>query len=212
LFVELIDQLRCLRPPPHEESWLVASAERTVDRDIMDGILGCPICRAQYPIARGIAHFGLDRHPARSVLPDEQEAMRLAAFLDLADPRGYAVITASLGAHAPLLRQLTDVQLLLVNPPAEIQMGGGLSGLTVAETLPLAAGSARGVAVDSRSSPELLRSAVAAVAPGGRIMAPATFPVPSGVKELVRDDRVWVAERQPEPSTSRPIALHRHRG
>ena len=178
----------------------------------MDGVLGCPICRAQYPIARGIAHFGLDWQAARPVRPDEQEAMRLAAFLDLADPRGYAVITGSVGSHAPLLRQLTDVQLLLVNPPAEIQMGGGLSGLTVVETLPLAAGSARGAALDPRSSPELLRSAVAAVAPGGRVVAPATFPVPSGVTELVRDDRVWVAERTREPSTSRPMTLHRHRG
>jgi hypothetical protein len=109
------------------------------------------------------------------------------------------------------MQQLTDVQLLLVNPPAEIHMGGGLSGLTVSESLPLAAGSARAAALGRDSSPELLRSAIAAVAAGGRVVGPASLTVPFGVTELVRDERVWVGERKAESAASRPIALHRHR-
>jgi hypothetical protein len=37
MFIELVDALRC--PVPHEESWLVASADRMEARHIVDGTL-----------------------------------------------------------------------------------------------------------------------------------------------------------------------------
>jgi len=44
MFSELVDVLRC--PRPHEESWLVLAAHRLDGRDIMAGVLGCPVCHA----------------------------------------------------------------------------------------------------------------------------------------------------------------------
>src|SRR3954462_15554710 len=55
MFVEIVDALRC--PRAHEESWLVLAAQRTEDRHVLEGTLGCPVCHATYPIHGGIAEF-----------------------------------------------------------------------------------------------------------------------------------------------------------
>ena len=90
-------------------------------------------------------------------------------------------------------------------------MRDGISGLTTpaGPALPLAAGSARGVAVDDEIQPERLQSALEVLTAGGRIVAPIALPIPSGVTELARDDRHWVAERMPAPRTSGIVSLHR---
>src|SRR5690348_10899014 len=108
MFIELVDALRC--PVPHEESWLVASATRMEARHIVEGTLGCPVCRAEYPIRRGVVHFRRDPSPrarsADSPRRDPAEAMRLAAFLGLADAGGFAVLLGAWGAQASALREL----------------------------------------------------------------------------------------------------------
>ena len=91
MFIELVDALRC--PNAHEESWLVASAARMEFRHIVEGTLGCPVCKAQYPVRRGVVDFrraGTSTVPQHAP-PDETEAARLAAFLDLTDRAGFAV-------------------------------------------------------------------------------------------------------------------------
>jgi len=210
MFIELVDVLRCLNA--HEETWLVLAAERMKGRHVVDGVLGCPICRAEYPISAGVAHFGRSA-PAEtpSAPPDENETVRLAALLDLTDARGCALLVGETGIHAPRLRDFSDVQLLLVDPPPGIEMRDGISGLTTpaGPALPLAAGSARGVAVDDEIQPERLQSALEVLTAGGRIVAPIALIVPSGATELARDDRHWVAERMPAPRTSGIVSLHR---
>ena len=60
MFLELVDSLRCVRT--HEDSWLIARADELVDRHIVQGELGCPVCEARYPIRDGVADFrGADR-------------------------------------------------------------------------------------------------------------------------------------------------------
>ena len=209
MFVELIDHLRCLRP--HEESWLVASAANTDSRSILAGVLGCPICRAEYPISNGIADFGHPPRPTTVIPPDETEALRLAALLDLTDARGYVILVGENGAHARLMQRFSDVQLLLVNPPSGLQMGAGVSGLTTSGVLPLAAGSARAVALGDMATVDDLRAAADAVRPGGRVVAPVTLDVPDDVAELARDERRWVGERAAAAAPTRPIVLRRGR-
>ena len=63
MFIELVDALRC--PRTHEESWLVLAASRIEARHIQEGALGCPVCRAEYPIRDGIVDLRLDRTVAR---------------------------------------------------------------------------------------------------------------------------------------------------
>jgi uncharacterized protein YbaR (Trm112 family) len=198
MFIELVDVLRC--PRAHEKIWLVLAARRVDDRDVMEGTLGCPVCKAEYPIVDGVAHFdgGTPRLTAAAAAPPEDDALRLAALLDLADPRGFAVLVGQTAAYGPLIATMTDVQLLLVDPPAGIRMGLGLSGLTTppnAAMFPLAAGSARAVALDSSAGSEQVHAAVDLLRAGGRLVAPASIDVPEGLTELARDEQVFVAER-----------------
>jgi len=201
VFIELVDVLRC--PNPHAETWLVLAAEKIDGRDVMSGTLGCPICHAEFSIVDGVARFreGEDLGGG-SAPPDENEAMRLAALLDLSDSRGYAILVGNTGRHAPLLRAMTDVQLMLINPPPRVGMGFGLSGLTTAASsgLPLAAASARAIALDDRTTPEQLAAVLTALAAGGRVLAPVRLALPDGLSELARDDRHWLAERVAAPS------------
>lgn len=199
MLIDLVDQLRC--PEPHEEIWLVTAAVRTVERDIMDGLLGCPICRAEYPIRDGTVYF-VERTPeqAPAASPQSQEeAMRLAAFLDLGEPRGYAALVGEWGSQARVTQLLTDVHLLLVNPPRDVEMGQGLSGIVVSDVLPLSRSVLRGIAFDASASAALVASALPAIRARGRVVGPASLPVPAGVTELVRDARVWVGEREAAP-------------
>ncbi|HEY2855606.1 MAG TPA: hypothetical protein VGJ18_22375 [Gemmatimonadaceae bacterium] len=212
MFSELVDVLRC--PRPHEESWLVLAAHRLNGRDIMAGVLGCPVCHAEYPIADGVARFVNAPDASSAGASNEDEALRLVALLDLTGARGYAVVLGDLTNHAVRMRELTDVQLLLVNPPTDLATGSGLSGLTIGRAwtaLPLAGASARAIAFDDRTTPAQLASGIEVVAPGGRILAPVALSLPDGLTELVRDDRQWLAERQQAPRSSGIISLQRRK-
>lgn len=211
MFVEIVDALRC--PRPHEESWLVLAARRTEERHVLEGTLGCPVCRAEYPIHDGIADFTADAPVDRSAtgaLNALSPADHLAAMLNLGDALGFAVLVGAWGARADELVELLDAPpLLLVEPPAGVKMGHGLSGIRAGATLPLATGAARAVATDS-VDPARVAEAARVTRVGGRLVAPAESRVPEGVRELVRDATVWVGERQVLPSA--PVTLHVRRG
>jgi uncharacterized protein YbaR (Trm112 family) len=205
MFIELVDSLRC--PVAHEDSWLVAASTRTEFRHIVEGTLGCPVCRASYPVRRGVADFrrGATALTTPQVMPDEQEATRLAAFLDLTDRAGFAVLMGEWSAHAPVLRGLVETPIIIVDPPEGMEGEPGISAIRCDGELPLAVGSARGIALDGGSDARVA-SAVRATRTKGRIVAPATLPIPPGATELVRDERAWVAER--DAATSPLVALH----
>ena len=209
MFIELVDALRC--PRPHEESWLVLAASRLEYRHVRAGTLGCPVCHAEYPIRDGIVDFRLaddDAPNQASSQPDRAPgiaehvaAETLAAMLNLGDALGFAVLIGEWTRLAEGLLQGLDhpPPLLLVDPIAGIEMAPGLSGVRTGVALPLAAGAARAVAVDGIDD-KRLASAAHATRAGGRLLAPARASVPAGVRELARDDSVWVGEREAPPA------------
>ena len=210
MFVEIVDALRC--PRDHEESWLVLAARRTEERHVLEGTLGCPVCRAEYPIHDGIADFtdGAATRAATGALHTLPPADHLAAMLNLGDALGFAVLVGAWGTRADALIEIVDAPpLLLVDPPAGVVMWHGLSGIRAGAKLPLATGAARAVATDS-ADPARVAEAVRVARVGGRVVAPADAPVPQEVRELVRDDVLWVAERLALPSA--PVTLHVRRG
>ena len=195
---EIVDTLRCLGA--HEESWLVAAADVTEDRHIMRGILGCPSCHARYPIEGGTADFtgGRPRHVA--VEPDGpplevDDAVKLAAMLDLTDAGGYVLLLGRWARLASALREIVPVMVIVANAPPDVVMGEGVSGLHVGDRIPLAASSARGAAIDG-GSVALAESAIAAVRSGGRVVGETTLERPADVEPLARDDRHWVGTRR----------------
>jgi uncharacterized protein YbaR (Trm112 family) len=202
MFIPLVDSLRC--PRAHAETWLVASIDRAEDRDLLEGTLGCPQCLAEYPVRDGVVHFSADVTRAEFIAPNEQDATRLAAALDLTDPRMTAVLHGSWGAHAPLVRAMSPAQIILVNPPEGIVSGDGIS-IVLADRAPLAQSSAQAVAVDSQPSETMLASLESALAGGRRMLAPVSVQVPEHFTELVRDDEVWVASLETKVTVSAPI-------
>jgi hypothetical protein len=107
---------------------------------------------------------------------------------------------------AGALRSITPVSVMALNPMPDVEMGEGVSGIRAFVRVPVLAGSAHGVALDSTSISSandalLLQSAVGSVKPMGRVVGPVSLPVPSGVTELLRDDEHWVGARE----TVRPL-------
>jgi hypothetical protein len=220
VFIELVDQLRCVRA--HEDSWLVAASQRMSGRHIVDGQLGCPVCEARYPVRAAVADFrtvGVApaaapfAAPFASVVgdpvPDAEEAMRLAALLALDEVRAPVVLVGAWGGLASLLLAMAPAVYLVVNPAAPVEERPEISALLAAGALPLAAGVAHGVALDAAGAADdgLVAGAVHALRGGGRLVAPAWAPLPTGVRELARDERHWVAER--DAAASAPVALRR---
>jgi uncharacterized protein YbaR (Trm112 family) len=191
VFVELIEMLRC--PRPHAESQLVVAAGSTVDRHITAGTLGCPVCNAEFSIANGVARFDKSsKTPAAK--PHPETALKLAALLDLSDPRGFALLTGAYCAQLDGLQRLVEASIVLQNPPGDV--GGIPAGLIVcADVAPFAPSSLRAAAIDASTSEALRASIVRCVQDGGRIIGPISMPVPADVNELDRDSEIWVGER-----------------
>jgi uncharacterized protein YbaR (Trm112 family) len=179
--IELVDLLRC--PHAHAESWLVATAERMVGRDIVEGQLGCPVCEAVYPITGGAVLF--TPATAAEQRAEGDDVLRTAALLNLAEPGGVVVLVGAWSVYARPLANIVDAHVLVIDPSDRVE---GVSAIYADGGIPLAAGAARAVATDAPDA------VVLALRPGGRILSPAAVRVPPGVRELARDQRHWVGE------------------
>ncbi len=208
MFVELIELLRC--PRVHEEAQLVAAASRTEARHIVDGILGCPVCNAEFPIVNGVVRIEEPETATPWEEPSAEVGMRLAAFLELTDARGFALLCGRWAAHADVIQRLTETSLILVNPPPRLPSDIAAGVVLAREVIPFAAGSARAAAIAETASPEFARSAVRAVRPGGRLVGSAALAVPAGVSEIARDEHMWVGGKASSPEKpARLVPLRR---
>ena len=205
MFIELIESLRC--PRPHEDSWLVGAFDTVVDRHVRAGRLGCPVCRAEYPIVNGTVWF--DPEPAAELHTDRDAtsidadaALRLAAMLDLASPGGIVVLEGEWTRAAGMLAGFVEARLLLLNPPAGVVERDALSGIVCRDAVPIAAASCRGIAIHAVAAAErLARSVAVAMRTRGRLVIPAAAPMPEGFEVLARDASWAVAERSaPAPA------------
>ena len=212
MFLELVDSLRCVRV--HEDSWLVARADALVDRHIVRGELGCPVCGARYPVEEGVADFSLGISTLfdggdRSVAEAGELAVRAAALLGLDEPGGLVVLAGAWTAAADEILEMTEsVMLLALDYSPALKSGGALSLARIAGVLPLAAGSVRGIALDgAHATPSLLAGAERALAPGARLIAPASALLSPSLRELARDAEHWVAVATAGPRPSAPVSI-----
>ena len=219
MHIELVDCLRC--PQPHADSWLVAAVTRFDGRDIVDGELGCPICRRRYPVREGEADF-TDRESSASdgaespVATTDGEAprtpdellLRARALLDLREEGGIVLLGGTRGAVALMLEEIPVMTLLLNRSPGAAPPGRYPSALRTATAPSIAPGALRGAWLDASTASDATVVAVArALRVGGRLLAPASTPVPPGLRVLARDAQEWVAES--DGRTSAPITLKR---
>ncbi|MDQ8154264.1 MAG: hypothetical protein P3B98_06330 [Gemmatimonadota bacterium] len=192
MLVDLIDRLRC--PKPHGDTWLVAAASRTEHRHLVDATLGCHICGAEYTLRAGELWFG-DATEETPMPVSEGETLRTAALLGAVE-RGLYLLDGGWASLAASLGELLDVDLLLADPPAIARGAAAGRGILrgVGDRWPLASASLHGLAL-SRATEPRLDDAVRVLRAGGRLIAPASAPVPAGIRELTRDGRHWVAEK-----------------
>jgi uncharacterized protein YbaR (Trm112 family) len=199
MHLEVVGSLRC--PAGHDTTWLVARTDRLDARHIMEGVLGCPICGAEYRIERGTARLGPPVRGEDEPIPDA--AIRAAALLDLTTPQGLVLLAGAWAAAAVEIAALVEqIHILALDAPDESPPPGlGVSSVEAGHSIPLASGSARGIALDAaHASASMVAQAAESLRAGGRLLAPAGVAVPSALVELARDDRWWVAERRPQPS------------
>ena len=135
--------------------------------------------------------------------------MRLAAFLELTDARGFALLCSRWAIHLEFLGRLTETPIVAVNPSLAMPVRLA-AGAIRAKVIPFAQGSARAFALGNTSSSDIIASGVRAVRAGGRVLGPATLPVPEGVTEIVRDEEMWVGEKNAAPEGApRLVSLKR---
>jgi hypothetical protein len=203
VFIELIDLFRCINA--HEDTWLVASFKTVSSRFVIDGTLGCPICSAKYHITAGVADFTagaeLPRRTAgqaAATLEREELATRAGAFLNATEPGATVVLGGRWASGAQELSLIAESRVLALNAQSGVEESETVGLLLVGSAIPVAPGSALGVALDASFPAEILASAVKAVRPGGRIVGPTETPPPAGLTVLAHDENYWVAEKAPE--------------
>ena len=149
MHIELTELLRC--PEPHEQDPLVLSTGEMAGRMVRTGLVGCPVCRKEYPIVKGLVYFTRGRGKAEggkgSRFPPA-DAQTIQAVLDLSGPGGYVVLLGSATRHAVgLARLMAGVHFVGANPPPDAEELPVLSLVECATNIPLRQSIARGVVV-----------------------------------------------------------------
>lgn len=219
----------------HEASVLVAISSETVERYIVQGVLGCPVCGAEYPIVDGVTYFEPrdeardnaitgDPHPlaAGDAVDAGDAVLALAAQLAVREGRGVYAMAGYDVDLALALRRIVPTRLIVMNPidrsrayarmaPA---LGGAPAGIVCVRegsALPFATASLDAIALAPHQSARLPQCA-RTLRTGARLVARVSEALPAGFRELVRDGSVWVAERQAiegDAIASAPVQLRR---
>src|SRR5216110_2751166 len=201
--------LRC--PEPHGEAFLVTSTGEMLGRMVRSGILGCPICRREFPIVKGIVNFagsgmrdaGCEppadaTHPA-SRIPHPVDSETLQALLDLSGPGGYVVLVGSAARHAVGLAGLMGgIHFVAINAPSEVEELPVLSLLACAKMIPLRGAMARSLVVGADwAGDPWLGEAQRVLLRGRRLVIEAErVKPPSGVTQLAIGEGLWVGEKR----------------
>ena len=209
MFTELIDTLRC--PQLHAESWLVATSTRTGNRHILDGTLGCPVCKATFAIVEGEVLFGSAPVLRSAITLDDDAAFRLAAQLHLLEAPKPILLAGQWSRAVPALRRIVPTVTMFVGSATSVVVQDErVRTLRLpASVFPLAAGALRGLALDrTHAAAPYLRDAARVVGTRGRLVVPVHVELDATVWTVLASDAdVTVAERLPVASA--PIALRR---
>jgi uncharacterized protein YbaR (Trm112 family) len=197
MFIELTDHLRC--PAEHAESFLVLIPDEMSGREVLRGVLGCPVCQREYPIREGVVHFW--EGTAASPEPPAGGAVNagaIAAFLGLEGPGGYVGLIGEAAGLAPALgAHLPGIHLVAVNPPGGITLDQSIS-LLLSPGIPFKRKSLRGIVLGRPFGAEAgwAAGALQAVLPGLRAVGHGPTPGFDGFELLGEAEGWWVGKRR----------------
>ncbi len=199
MFIELSEFLRC--PEPHDETFCVVAPEEMVGRMIVRGVVGCPICRREYPIDAGVVRFGGAAEAAGAAGAAEPDAVW--ALLGLTSPGGFVVLVGSAARLAvPLAERMGGVHLVGVNAPGDIPASPALSLLAHPDRIPLRQAMARGVVLGAESATEpWVTEGVRVLLPGLRLVAAADSLSTPGLDQLAAGNGLWVGQKHGKRET-----------
>lgn len=195
MFIELTDHLRC--PADHPEQYLVLLPDRIVERSVIAGSLGCPVCGRTWVVAEGVAELG--GPPPAPAAGAALDPAAMHALLGLAGPGGYAALVGSAAlAWRGLAAALKGVALVAVNPPTGVGDAAPLLSVVRAPLLPLKARSLRGVVLGTEVSadPHWVREAARVTLPGLRVVGRGPEPALPELELLASAEGHWVAARR----------------
>lgn len=194
MFIELAETLKC--PSPHQESFVVVATEAMAERSVRQGVVGCPVCQAEYPIVDGVVRFG--EAPSPRAPPPAADVETLHALLGIEGPGGYVVLIGAAARRADeLAARLEGVHFIAVNAPDDLTERPYLSLLVADDQVPLRTGVARGVVVSGDFAHDPWPTEAARVALRGRrvIVEREGLDVP-GTRPLASGSGLWLGERR----------------
>ncbi len=192
MFIELTEYLRC--PEPHPDAHCVLLPEAMVDRRVIRGAIGCPVCRREYPIRDGVVEFGVNPEPPAGPLP---EAATVCALLGLTSPGGFVALVGSwCHLEAELAGLMDGVHLVGINPPSDVVPSPYLSLLRSERVIPLRTAVMRGVAIGiEHVRPPWIGEGVRVVLRGQRLVLGAREEAVPGVETLAADRGLFVGRK-----------------
>ncbi|MFL5381023.1 MAG: Trm112 family protein [Longimicrobiaceae bacterium] len=210
MHILLTDVLSCPRCGPG--FGLVLLADRVEERRVLEGRLGCPNCREQYPVRGGALDARLPgAAPAAEdeAAPEDDPgaAVRLAALLGLADARGTVLVAGPGAALAPEIAALVpELEVVaLAAAPDEGEERPGVSRVAAGAALPFRGGTLRGVALTGGADPARLAEAARVLQPGARLVVEraaagtAEALAALGAQVMLEQEGTVVARRVGEP-------------
>jgi uncharacterized protein YbaR (Trm112 family) len=199
VLLELTEILRC--PRDHEESFVVCVAHRTEGRQVTSGVVGCPVCLAEFPIRDGELDFSASEPgEAEPVAPQGAVALTaeaLATFLDLRGPGGYLALVGGAARLAPaLVALLPGVHHVVVNAPPDTARSPDCSYVSCTGRIPVRAAQVRAVVLgaDCAGAPWPAEAARVLLR-GLRVVIEDERASPDGISELARGAGVFVGEK-----------------
>ncbi len=193
-------------PEPHEPSLLVLSTGEMLGRMVRSGIVGCPVCRREYPIAQGVVYFSgsgkrdavVGTPPAARGSP-AADPQTLQALLDLSGPGGYAVLVGGAARYAVGLAALMGgIHFIGINAPPDVEELPVLSLMRSATMIPLRQAMARGVVLgaDWASAPWLAEAQRVLLRGRRLVIEDENASPPQGVTKLAAGQGLWVGEKE----------------
>ena len=195
MFIELTDHLRC--PADHVEQYLVLLPGQIVERSVIAGQLGCPVCGRTFAVRDGIAELGDPPVAPGPDAPLEPAAMHV--LLGLTGPGGYAALVGSPAvAWRGLAEHNPGVALVAVNPPPTVHDAAPTLSVLRAPLIPLKARSVRGVVLgpEFAADPAWVRDAARVTLPGLRVVGYGPVPELEDLDLLATAEGWWVALRR----------------